>query len=640
MELLIIAFVLGLVLLVLILKKAGNDRKKTNEALSRLPEAEVRELSQTDLEVMQHYFNSGIAPTKKMKKSWGKVYTLNVDSIYITSNDRPRGSPYLTFTVTLDGHQVVVNIPKEIEDQFSNGQQFLNKTIEVTHNGVMTLLFEIQGVTGLKSLYQQRRVGSNDKRFATQAEQSSFLLSRWSNVANIVFLICIVPWVMPVIDELGIGAFLFVNVPLGGLILFFVWKGYKKRDEYIKSREVFQLSGELSYNEQEYRYQVGGELLKLPSSWLRHLETKGKKLGHVKMEAMLHTFDLLEDSHSIHRYQPISLKGQDLDLNINNLPVAQSWLFPLVVGLVVSITVFTTPVMTLFPDVINSSRYLFASSELSSDSGLFEPKQVSDGQAISTYGLAIPYIDPKNDCRYMGSDNCPESDVLFFVQDKETTLQQYPDFEQTKAAIVPAEMIDKSYQSLGLVSVLNHPIDRLSKEDFTYLLKVLNDPLVGNLPSAAAVKDLVETESAGGKALAEGLDQLSAEALKMVQGHLENDLLMIYRLGQKEGVLAKGYELTFFDGWRTAYGMRRQDLYVSTSQYKKLIDDLSAYPVTAPIEGVLNRYRNTNYRTTVTNEHYSVSSFVMAVFLSVVWLVAVLYCLYLFWLAWTRLRLR
>ncbi|PWQ97910.1 hypothetical protein [Leucothrix arctica] len=629
-----IFFIIGVPLLIFIVLHSHKEQKRTKEALNNLPETHIREMTEEDLAVMQHYYNNGLVATPKMKSRWGKIYTINVYSISIKRHRPHRGIPYSTFSITLDNRGVVVYIPREIEHKFSEGRQFSDKTIEVMFDRRGVVLHEIEGVSGLRTLYQQRRIGSHDRRPATSVEQSSFLLSRWSTVSNSVLMFCVVPWVMPAVNELGLDGFLFVYVPLSIPILYFLRKGY------IKSREIIQLSGELSYHRGKGQYQVNGQPLKLSSNWLKRLEAKGKKLGHVKVEAMLHTLGLSEDSHPIHQYQPISLKGTDLDLTINNLPVARSWFLTLFIGAFVSVNVFATPVPTLFSEVMNSSKSLFSSSELSSSSGLYDAKKVGDGQAISTHGLAIPYIDAENHCRYMDSDHCPELDALFFVKDKAATLEQYPDFAQMSAALLPAKMIDTSYQSLGLVSVLDHPIDRLSKSDFAYLVEVLDSPLVEKLPSAKGIRQLIRTERARGQALAAGLEQLRDEALQVVQQHLDKDMLTLYKLSHQEGVVAKGYNLTFFDGWLTSYGMRRHDLYISPNEYQKLIDDLSIYPVTAPIDGVLNRYKNTNYKTTVTNEHYSVSSFITAIVLSLVWLSSLLYTLYLLWLAFSRFRLR
>jgi hypothetical protein len=636
----ILFFFTGVFLLIFILRHSKKDQKKTREALNNLPETDIREMTEEDFEVMQHYYNNGVVATPKVRASWGKIYTIHVDSIFVERHTRHRGVAYFSFSVILNEQRIIVHIPQELEDHFFNDRHFTDKIIELRYNGAMVVLHEILGVTGFRALYRKRRVGSHDSRPATPAEQSTFLLSRWSTVANFVLMICVVPWMMPAVNEMGLGAVLFVYIPLSIPILYFLRKSYLKRDEHIKSRQIIQLSGELSYHENEGKYQVDGQPLKLSRNWRKRLDAQNKQLGHVDMEAMLHTFDVWEESHTKHQYQPISLQGADLDLTINNLPVAKSWLLPLFIGAFVSVNLFATPAPKLFSELINSSRALFASSEVSSGAGIYDPDEVGHGQAVATHGLAIPYIDSKTDCRYMSSDHCPEIDELFFVKDEAATLGQYPDFTLASAALVPAKQIETSYQLMGLVAILDHPIDRLGKDNLAYLNKLLESPLVEKLPSAAGIKKLIGTELARGKALAAGLVQLRDEALQVVQQHIDKDMLTLLKLSQQEGVVAQGYNLTFFKGWLTAYGMRRHDLYISPGEYQKLIDDLSIYPVTAPIEGVLNRYRNTNYRTTVTNEHYSVSSFITAAILSLVWLVCLLYCLYLLWLVLTRFRIR
>ncbi|PWQ97909.1 hypothetical protein [Leucothrix arctica] len=634
-------------------------RLKFRRAFNKQHGAETREMGQEDLAVMQHFYNFGLAASPKTKARWGAIYTIHADYIAIKRHKPLGGFPRLTFDIHLGSKLFVVTIPPELEGEFVDGQELGGKRVELRFDGQL-VLHEMHEVTGLKHLYQQRLEENFNRRPATKAEKNAFLLSPWITLPTWLFVLVISSKFISdtILAEIE-GVLLIYSIPLVPLC-FLMWLAYKRRVKYIQSRDIVQLSGNLRFDEERYDYglfeqtiEMSPEWLKeldikekhfgtvkhsleLPPKWLKCLKKQGKEFGEVKMEAMLHSYDYLESDYTISKYQPISIKGEALDINLDSVPVAKGIWLPLITAILLTINITTTPITVAFLEVFNSYSAMSGSTELASDKDLYDPNKVANYQAVATHGLAIPSMKRTSDCSFL-IGKCPERTELFFIRNKEAALQQYPDFAQAKEALVIARKIEKSYELLGSVAIINKPISKLSEDKTSYLLSVLASPAVEKFPSIAVVQQLIETKNTRGKTLASALAKLLAESLEVTQQLIEKDLEIVYRLNNQQGTVVTGYNLSFFKEWQTKYRGHWGELRTTSPEnYEQFIGYLSAYPVTAPIDGILYRYENDS-KMVVHNEHHSIASASTAAFIVFIWGVYLLFLPYLLWLVCSRL---
>jgi len=294
-----------------------------------------RELNQSDLDAIEFLDIKGnlsvnlfLNPKLPKKEIYKKIWQFsNVDFLISIRRMHKRIDHH--FFLNIDGDTIEVIVPEIFLPYLKEGHYYQNKTIELLYRVDQFVLYSIDGVISYPTLYEKFKLeqanlaASNALRRATKEELEAFSFSKYSSTWGLIFP-CLFPFSILAIMNEGIGiSIVFLPFLLFVMIPFYI--AYKKRKNYIATRNVYRLEGKLWFDEEKYVYRINQDELKLHPKWLKLIQRMNLPINSVKMEAFLHTFDNL-DHVVCRKFQPIALQSAELNINESNLKSTRSCL--------------------------------------------------------------------------------------------------------------------------------------------------------------------------------------------------------------------------------------------------------------------------------------------------------------------------
>ena len=275
------------------------------------------------------------------------------------------------------------------------GDSFSGVDFEIYYRANTCWLYSLNGVVSFLDLYKQFHFLDEpsslkvlSKRPITEGEHDIFMMSKWSSIWVLTFSV-IFPFTLSglLLEELSITIiFLIICSPL----IYLIFKVAKKRENYIASRMVYRLKGNVSFDEEKEVYLIEDRELKLHRKWRKVLEEKNN-WGEVETEAIMHTYDNW-NTVAKQSFQPITFKAVGLTLNESSIKSTRGWRVLALYFTCLMPLLFITPIIDMAEDVFYGYRTSKLPSDFNSIDALFK-SPLKHRQEISTIGLAIqPYV--------------------------------------------------------------------------------------------------------------------------------------------------------------------------------------------------------------------------------------------------------
>ena len=392
-----IALMLTLIIIVGVFVATVSISKTQNFNDHQTPDRPLSDEDREAINFLEVHSNLGLGVKSLLKKhkNSDQIYRFTNQDIFIRSISYRNGPAVYFFNIKSNGQSLEIMLPKVLKSYFEENETLYNVNFEIIFRGNICWLYCLEGRIGYRKLYEQFHFADGNTSFqvlsqrpTTAKEKNSFLFSKWSNP-----WVLIVGFMLPIIFFGLITIELALVVPMSIILppfFYLTWKVAKKRKDYIDSREVYTLAGDLSYDDDLFVFKIGDKELKLHRKWKHALRTKKQWTGPVRIEAMMHTYDNWNEVAK-QTFQPLTLTSDDLKLKESDIKSTRGWGMIAFYIAMLSPVLFIVEIDRIPSDFFYGLRANLASVSVSTIEDIYT-KSLKNRQNISIKGLAIPSV--------------------------------------------------------------------------------------------------------------------------------------------------------------------------------------------------------------------------------------------------------
>lgn len=498
-----------------------------------------RSLTDADIEAIE-FLELPVNFTSSKINNDSQIYHFTSENFYIQIQPAHKAPEYYYFNIEGYGYGRVV-IPSLLKPYFQGGEAFHNANFEIIAHENMYWLYSLEGRISYIDLYKQfHLVEDNSDSFqviaqrpATKEERNIFLFSKWLN-ARVLTAGVFLPFVVFGLITMKLTIIVILLIILM-LMFYFIWDLAKKGEAYIRSRKVYTIEGNLSFNSLGIPY-IGNRELKLHRKWKNALSSIKKGETPIKIEALMHTYDSWNDAAKL-QLQPVTLISDNIKFNESDIKSTRHWGMVAYYFTVLSPLLFMVGIDRISSDLFYELRAKISSVNVQKVEDIYSSSVVNH-QNISLTAIAIPVATPitfKVTEKILYS---LDEGAFFFPRKKINNYRE-------KLGLNKILLIQKEYEQIHQGKkfinshqlTLNDPFYKRKADNFFLKLNAKNEAL-DKYTSFQSLK-IISRNNLNLKVFNQTFQRFEEEVVYDLIMLIHQALGHLYEIGKSEGLIAK-----------------------------------------------------------------------------------------------------